>query len=251
MTAKELFDAGQVRDAEKSLSAYLRDHPRDTTQRTFLFELLCFSGQYDRAEKQLGVLAEGAEKTQLGAVLYYSALHAEKSRHELFRTEKYPTSPVSKSPPGTLNGKPFESIRDADPEIGPRLEVYAAGAYLWISFEHIASVEIPAPKRLRDTLWTPALVLAGPSFKGADLGEVLIPAIYPFSWKDSNESVWLGRSTEWCTDEKEREYPIGQKVFLVDGEEVPLLEIRTLKFASAEEEAIPEDEEPLEDEASA
>jgi len=250
MTAKELFDAGQVRDAEKSLSAYLRDHPSDTTQRTFLFELLCFSGQYDRAEKQLGVLAEGAEKTQMGAVLYYSALHAERSRHELFQTEKYPTSPVSKSPSGTLNGKPFESIRDADPEIGPRLEVYAAGAYLWISFEHIASVEIPAPKRLRDTLWTPALVLAGPSFKGADLGEVLIPVIYPFSWKDSNEAVWLGRSTEWCVDEKEREYPIGQKVFLVDGEEVPLLEIRTLKFASAEE-AEPEDEEPLEDEASA
>ncbi|MBZ5551056.1 MAG: Ldh family oxidoreductase, partial [Acidobacteriia bacterium] len=35
------------------------------------------------------------------------------------------------SPQGTLNGKRFESIRDADPEVGPRLELYAAGAYLW------------------------------------------------------------------------------------------------------------------------
>ena len=226
MTAKELFDAGHVRDAEKSLSAYLRDHPSDITQRTFLFELLCFSGQYDRAEEAGagGSWGKRVRRRLNWARFCITPLYAGSDRGTNYsRPRNTPTSPVSKSPPGTLNGKPFESIRDADPEIGPRLEVYAAGAYLWISFEHIASVEIPAPKRLRDTLWTPALVLAGPSFKGADLGEVLIPVIYPFSWKDSNEAVWLGRSTEWCTDEKEREYPIGQKVFLVDGEEVPLI----------------------------
>ncbi len=234
MTARELFNAGQVREAEKSLAAYLRDHPTDTTQRTFLFELLCFSGQYDRAEKHLGILAEGSKNTQLGAVLYYSALHAEKTRHELFRTEQYPTTVAGQSPRGKLNGKPFESITDADPQIGSRLEVFAAGAYLWIPFEHITSIVIPPPQRLRDTLWAPAMVLAGPSFEGADLGEVLLPCIYPFSWKDSNEAVWLGRTTEWCVDEKNREYPIGQKMLLVDGEEIPLLEIRSIEFESSQ-----------------
>ena len=53
MKAKELLDAGKVREAEKVLSAFLRNNPADTALRTFLFELLCFSGQYDRAEKQL------------------------------------------------------------------------------------------------------------------------------------------------------------------------------------------------------
>jgi type VI secretion system protein ImpE len=232
MTAKELLNAGKVRSAEVALAARLREHPTDTESRIFLFELLCFSGQYDRAEKQLGVLSQGGKQAELGAVLYYSALHAEKTRHELFRKEEFPESAAAASPPGKLNGKPFESIRDADDTVGARLEVFAAGAYLWIPFHHIASVQMEAPRRLRDTLWSPAFVLTGPSFKGTDIGEVLIPAVYPFSWKSSDEPVWLGRTTEWVADDEGHEYPGGQKFFVVDDEEVPLLEIRSLEFAS-------------------
>jgi type VI secretion system protein ImpE len=232
MTARQLFDAGKVRDAQSTLSAHLRDHPTDAGGRTFLFELLCFSGQYDRAEKQLGVLSQGGKNAEMGAVLYYSALHAEKTRHELFRKEEFPSAAPAQAPPGKLNGKPFQSIRDADPTIGERLEVFAAGAYLWIPFQHIASIQMEAPRHLRDTLWAPALVLTGPSFQGTDIGEVLIPAIYPFSWKSDDESVWLGRSTEWVADDQGREFPVGQKIFVVDGEEVPLLEIRSLEFAA-------------------
>jgi type VI secretion system protein ImpE len=233
MLAKQLFDAGKVREAEKALTTYLRDHPTDVEQRTFLFELLCFSGDYDRAEKQLGVLARGGAQTEMGAVLYYSVLHAERTRHELFQKLDYPKVSSAKSPPGKLNGKPFESIRDADPDIGSRLEVFAAGAYLWIPFEHLARVELQPPRRLRDTLWAPALVRTGPSFKGTELGEVLIPVIYPFSWKHPDESVWLGRVTDWSADEKGNEYPSGQKLLVMDGEEVPLLEVRSLEFTSS------------------
>src|SRR5260370_9072265 len=99
MTAKQMFDAGNVREAEKALSAYLRDRPADVSQRTFLFELLCFSGQYDRAEKQLGVLAKGTDQTELAAVLYFSALHAEKTRHELFQKPQFPKTPAAPSAP--------------------------------------------------------------------------------------------------------------------------------------------------------
>jgi len=232
MTAKQLLDAGKVRDAEVALGAHLRDHPTDAEKRTFLFELLCFSGQYDRAEKQLGVLSQRGKEAELGAVLYYSALHAEKTRHDIFRKEEYPSTDAAASPAGKLNGKPFQSIRDADPAIGARLEVYAAGAYLWIPFQHIAKLTMEPPRRLRDMLWSPAFVLTGPSFQGTDIGEVLIPAVYPFSWKSGDESVWLGRTTEWVSDEQGHEYPVGQKMFVVDGEEVPLLEIRSLEFAS-------------------
>jgi type VI secretion system protein ImpE len=228
--AKELFDAGQVREAAKEITNYLRDHPMDVAQRTFLFELLCFSGDYARAEKQLGVLAQGNADRELGAVMYYAALHAEKTRHELFEKQNFPKDQAAASLPGTLNGKPFQSLSDADPDLGARLEVFAAGAYLWIPFEHIATMEMEAPKRLRDTLWTPAFVTTGPSFKGTDIGEVLIPAVYPFSWKSPNESVWLGRVTEWAGDDEGNEYPSGQKMLLVDGEEIPFLEVRSLKF---------------------
>jgi type VI secretion system protein ImpE len=228
--AKELFDAGKVREAERELTIYLRDHPMDVAQRTFLFELLCFSGDYDRAEKQLSVLSQGNADRELGAVLYYAALHAEKTRHQLFEKQSFPKETAAASFPGTLNGKPFQSLRDADPDIGARLEVFAAGAYLWIPWEHIASLEMEAPQRLRDTLWAPAIVRTGPSFKGTELGEVLIPAIYPFSWKHPDEAVWLGRVTDWAADDEGNQYPSGQKTLLLDGEEIPFLEVRSLQF---------------------
>lgn len=229
MSATELFGAGKVREAQQLLSAYLREHPKDTAQRTFLFELLCFSGDFDRAEKHLAILAEQGAQAEMGAVLYYAALHAERLRHDVSGTQELPQRKV-KSPAGKLNGRPFTTLRDADPDIGPRLEVFAAGSYLWIPFEHVTSVEIGAPQRLRDTLWAPASVRTGPEFKGTELGEVLIPALYPFSWKDPDEQVWLGRMTTWAADEQGTEYPSGQRLLVADEEEVPFLEIRTLEF---------------------
>jgi type VI secretion system protein ImpE len=229
LTAKELFGAGKVREAQQQLAAYLRDHPQDIAERTFLFELLCFSGDFGRAEKQLGILAEQGVQAEMGAVLYYAALHAERLRHEV-SAKREPPHKALKSPPGKLNDRPFNTLRDADPDVGPRLEVFAAGAYLWIAFEHITLVEIKAPQRLRDTLWTPALVRTGPAFKGTELGEVLIPALYPFSWKDPDEQLWLGRMTNWAADEHGTEYPCGQRLLLADDEEIPFLEIRTLEF---------------------
>ena len=227
--AKELFAAGKVREAERTLTAYLREHPSDISQRTFLFELLCFAGDYARAEKQLAVLAGGGVEAETGAIVYYAALHAEKTRYELFEKSAFPSGPT-KCPRGRLNGKDFTEVRDADPDIGARLEVFAAGSYVWIPFEHIATVEMGPPQRLRDTLWAPAMVQAAPSFEGMDLGEVLIPAIYPFSWKHPDEAVWLGRVTDWAADEDGKEYPSGQKILVVDGEEIPFLEVRSIEF---------------------
>lgn len=234
MTAKQLFDAGKVQEAVQALNAHLRDHPTDTAQRTFLFELLCFTGQYDRAEKQLSVLAKSNQQSELAAVLYYSALHAEKTRHELFAKEAFPQTEASTALSGTINGKPFQQLTDADPQLGGRLEVYAAGAYLWIPFEHITSIQIEQPRRLRDTLWMPATVLTGPEFKGTELGEVLLPVIYPFSWKNEDPRVWLGRVTETVSDDQGNQYPVGQKTLIADGEEFPLLEIRSIEFTARE-----------------
>jgi len=227
---KDLFKAGKVREAIEALTAHLRDRPSDTVQRTFLFELLCFAGEFTRAEKQLAVLSDGSPEKETGAIVYYAALHAEKTRHELFEKQNFPSDSPS-CPTGELNGKPFSELRDADSDIGARLEVFAAGAYVWLPFEHLASLEMGPPQRLRDTLWAPALVQAAPSFKGMDLGEVLIPAVYPFSWKQPDQQVWLGRVTECLENEEGGESPVGQKMLLVDGEEFPFLEVRSLKFS--------------------
>jgi type VI secretion system protein ImpE len=234
MIAKQLFEAGRVTEAIKELGGYLRDHPSDARQRTFLFELLCVAGEYDRAEKHLSLLAGGGQEAELGAVLYYSALHAEKTRQELFQKQAFPKTDPGEAPPGRLNGKAFQTIRDADPDIGPRLEIFAAGSYMWLPFRHVASITMEPPRRLRDTLWASAHIVTGPEFQGTELGEVIIPVIYPFSTRYPDESIWLGRATGWMEDDQGVEYPAGQKLFLVDGEEVPLLEVRSIEFDATE-----------------
>ena len=234
MRANELFQAGKLDQTVEALGVELRNNPTDVQRRTFLFELLCFSGNYDRAEKQLDVLSQGGRDREMGALLYRSALHAERLRQDMFRNGTYPHStPAPPAVSGTINGSPFQTLTDADPRIGARLEVFAAGQYMWIPFEHIASIQIMPPKKLRDLLWTPALVRTSAGFRGVELGEVLVPALTPLSWQHEDDAVRLGRMTTWRELADGPQAPAGQTLLLIADEEVPLLEVRELEIAAA------------------
>jgi type VI secretion system protein ImpE len=236
--AEEFFKEGRLEDALQSLSAELRDNPGDTKRRTFLFELLCFAGDYPRAEKQLEILSQGGPSSEMGALFYRGALHAQTMREELFRKRDYPKTASGGAKPksisGSLNGTPFQSLSDADPRIGANLELFATGNYLWIPFDLLASVEVEPPRRARDLLWIPARVRTAPAFQGKEIGEALLPALEPFSGQHPDDAVRLGRMTDWQEDEDGVEIPVGQKMLLVDGEEFPFLEVRKLEFVVAE-----------------
>ncbi len=234
MNATELYRDGRLAEAIQALSAELRDNPADAKRRTFLFELLCFAGDYDRAGKQLDILAQEGPQAEMGTLVYRAAIQAERQRHELFRAKSFPEPGVEPAAPGgTLNGKPFQSVEDADPRIGGRLEVFAAGNYIWVSFAHIASIKASPPRKLRDLLWIPAVVRLGPGMKGQDLGEVLLPVLSPFSCLHTDDAVRLGRQTVWAEQEEGEAVPLGQKQLLVDDEECPFLEVREIQFGSA------------------
>jgi type VI secretion system protein ImpE len=236
VTPKQLYQAGKLNEAIAALGAEVRDNPTDTQRRTFLFELLCFAGEHDRAEKHLNLLAEQSPQAKLGAVLYFSALHAERLRTDMFRKKDFPAGSMAEEQEdvkGTLNGAPFESIEDSDPRIGQRLEVFAAGAYLWIPLKHIVSIEMEAPKRVRDLLWIPTLVRTGPAFKDKELGEVLMPVLSPLSFEDADVNVKLGRLSDWRQMDGEA-VPVGMKQFLVDGEDIPILEVRKIELQTEE-----------------
>jgi type VI secretion system protein ImpE len=234
MDAQQLFKAGKLSEAISALNAHLRDTPADLKSRTFLFELLCFNGEYDRAEKQLNILEEeGSKDSFLGTLLYKAALHSERLRDEMFEKKTYPKQLLNgavTNVSGKLNGKEFTTLSDADPRIGDKLELFAGGDYLWVSFSDIATIRLQPPERLRDLLWAPAKLLTGPTFHSRDLGEILLPAVSPLSWQHADEEVRLGRVAEWCEDESGEVAPFGSKNLLVDGEEFPLLEVRELEI---------------------
>jgi type VI secretion system protein ImpE len=234
MNAQQLYQNGQLTDAIQALGAVLREDPTAVRQRTFLFELLCFAGEFDRAEKQLNLIAQSSREAEMGSLLYRSALHAERLRQDMFLAESAPTgaaAPTAVS--GTLNGEPFSSISDADPRIGGRLEVYAAGQYTWIPFAQIASMSAPLPQRLRDLLWIPAVVRPGADYDQFELGQVILPALTPLAWRHPDEDVRLGRKTDWQELPDGTVVPVGQKLLRVDDELIPILEVRELEISPA------------------
>jgi type VI secretion system protein ImpE len=229
MNPTELFRAGRLDEAIQALGAALRDHPTDVQRRSFLFELLCFAGAYDRADRQLDVLASEGKDAQMGALLYRGALHGERVRQEMFLTGSLPGAPPPRPVTGTLNGERFSSLTDADPRVGARLEVIAAGQYLWLPLEHVESLQVQPPARLRDLYWATGFVRTSDSFREQELGEVLLPVLTPLAWRHADPLVRLGRVTEWDALPDGTEIPAGQKMLLVDGEEFPILEVRELR----------------------
>ena len=228
--ARELYREGRLDEALEALGAEVRDHPTDAQRRTFLFELLCFAGKYDRAEKQLGVLEQAGKEASLGALVYHSALHAERLRQSMFEQRSFPTGSAPPPVSGKLNGSSFTTMEDGDPRIGARLEIFAAGQYTWFPLEQVASVHMEPPKRLRDLLWPSARVQTSEAARGIDLGDVILPAIAPLTWQHPDGQVRLGRVTEWRALDDGTAVPLGQKMLLVDGEEFPFLEIRELEI---------------------
>lgn len=227
-TATELFADGRLDAAIETLGVELRSHPADAQRRSFLFELLAFAGQYERAARQLDVLAGAGPMAEAAASVYRAALTAERVREHMFATGDFPSAPAPPVRGGSCNGSDFSTIEDADPRVGARLEVIAGGRYLWIPFSHLKAVSISPPERLRDLRWIPARVETGADVRSMDLGEVLLPVLSPASWRSADPELRLGRATDWEELPDGQFAPVGQKVLRIDGRDVPLLDVRQL-----------------------
>lgn len=191
-TAKDLFDAGRLQAAIEEVTREVKARPSDMARRSFLFELLCFAGEWDRAEKQLDVIGSQNPQSDLGATIYRRNIKAERKREQVLAGEGFPNFMLE--PPsyvalqlkaisqigagdfpqalatieqaagecpvlsGDLDGKQFENFRDADDLVSYALEVFLQGEYLWLPFEQIRNIEILAPAQLRDLIWTQARV---------------------------------------------------------------------------------------------
>src|SRR5215213_5777000 len=84
ITAKEMLDAGKLQAAIDELTSRVKANPADTQQRISLFELLLFAGDWDRAERQVDVIAHQSMEAGLGVQVYRNNIKAERERSRLF-----------------------------------------------------------------------------------------------------------------------------------------------------------------------
>src|SRR5262249_32677036 len=125
---------------------------------------------------------------------------------------------------GTLNGKAFDVLRDADDRFGSVLEVMSQGDYFWVPLEQVESLAAKTPRFPRDLLWLPA----HPSVRAGPAGDVFLPCLYPGSHEHADDEVKLGRTTDWKQAEGGPVLGQGARTFLVGDDAVPLLEWREL-----------------------
>ena len=260
MNAKDLFDAGELSAAVEQLNQEVRVHPTDSRLRTFLFELLCFAGDYQRAERQLDVIAQQSANLELGTQTYRRVLAGERGRIAVATEDSLPTF-LLEPPPfvalhlaalrhlgedkpaearvlltqaaeahpavrGKVDGQAFSDFSDGDVVLSPFLEAIIRGRYVWVPFAQIRRFTVAAPKHLRDLLWAPGTLetLSGPS------GEIFLPVLYSGSFRHQDDLVKLGRMTDWEDAGEGLRRGVGQRMFFVDDGEKSILEIREVEF---------------------
>jgi len=256
--ARDLLRAGDPAGALKELQTEVRNRPGDAKLRTFLFQLLCVLGQWDRALNQLETAGQLDPSALAMVAMYRDALHCEALRARVFtgrtspllfgepdawlalliesmlaagqgreadaaqlRAEAFGAAPASS---GTVDGQRFEWIADADSRLGPVLEAIVNGRYYWIPFSRLARVASEAPTDLRDMVWLPAHL----RFTNGGEMVAMIPSRYVGSESSDDGLVQLARKTVWIERGADTWHGLGQRTLATDAGDLPLLDVREI-----------------------
>jgi type VI secretion system protein ImpE len=271
MTPRELLAAGDFGAAVAAQSALLRAKPTDLDARWFLFVLLCFAGELDRAILQLDMLTEQNAEFGMGSVVYRSLVTAEAERaavltrsgnpllppnsgahvearlaalhalrageKTLARTELERAESLRPAREGKLVGEAFTELYDSDELFGPILEVLAGGHYLWLPLERVRKLEIQPAGHQLELLWVPAQL---EDVTGVT-ASIHLPALYHGSAAESDARLRSGQMTEWREVDGVCIRGAGQKVLLARRGDLEsdyaLRDLRTLEMAPAPSEA--------------
>ena len=260
MSAVDLLKAGDLDGALEALQADIRANAASASLRIFLFQLLSVRGDWERAIRQLKVSAEMDPAATAMAQTYREGIVCEVYREKVFAGEKDPlifgqpqewialmlealkanaaghakaaadararAFEAAPTVSGTIDGRPFEWIADADMRLGPLLEAVVNGRYFWIPFSSLAKIEFEDPADLRDAVWTPA-TLRLPN--GGDT-VALIPTRYAGTTALGSHSDKLARTTEWRDLGEDTFAGIGQRILTTNEDDFPLMDIRLIEM---------------------
>ncbi len=261
MTAQELYDSGRLIEAIEAAFSEVKTKPTEVSRRYFLVVMLCYNGELERADRQLDILSTQHPDTAVGVALLRQLIRAELARHEFHTAGRVPefsaeptellklqlqasiclregqeqdaadllTEAEGKRPQiaGTCDGHEFADLRDLDDLLAPVFEfLTSTGKYYWIPVSDVTSLEMLKPESLADLLWRPVRL----SVKKGPPGAVYMPTIYAGSGQDEQESIRLGRATDWLGGENGPIRGRGLRMLLVGDDARPILDIQRMEF---------------------
>ena len=263
MTAHELYHAGRLAEAIDAAIADIKKSPTDTGVRAFFCELLCFAGELERADRQLDLLSTQLPESAMQVALFRQLVRADQARHDFFNSGRLPefigdpteaqalclqasieiregnaaaaaellqaAEEARVAVAGKCGDVEFDDFRDLDDLSCATLEVLTStGKYFWIAPEKVESIDPLPVESPRDLLWRPVSM----SVAGGPDGNVYLPVIYAAAENPEDESLRLGRATDWKGGDSEPTLGQGQRTFLVGNEDRPVLSLDSITFAT-------------------
>ena len=257
--------AGRLKDGDLTgalaeATATVKANPADTAARGLLAELLCLTGEFERADAHFGLVATHDPGAAVGVSLLRRLIRAEAARGDWHRAGRAPAllgetatdlrpyfeagialrlgegdraarllaeAEAERPPrPGRCNGEEIDDFRDLDDTSGGFLETLTgAGDYRWVPLDAIRAIRFEAPRRPRDLIWRTAdLELTDES-----RGTVYLPTVYGGVPADA-DAYYLGQVSEWLEPVPGLVRGKGQRCFLAGDHSVGALELDLIEF---------------------
>ncbi|MCE9531100.1 MAG: hypothetical protein K8T89_08245, partial [Planctomycetes bacterium] len=229
MTALELLQQGQLREALAVQESQVLEHPGDPAGLLLLAELCHLDGDLEVVKKHLAELPRTLPGLDAYLQHYFMLLAAEEKRRRLLidldpgfvltppdsllarleavqcvRDGKLTAAidqldvadEMSTWLTGHIDGREFDEARDCDDLFGPVLELYVQDDYVWFPFEQVKRLRIGDKQTLRDRFIVPARLT---TFTDEEWS-VHLPALYPDSHLHADDEIRIGQGTDWLAD---------------------------------------------------
>lgn len=258
----DLFVQGKLNEAIQTATENVKSKQEDIVVRSRLIEYLCVAGLYDRADRQLEVIASQDPKTTVRVMELRQIMRAAKIREDVLKIGRLPE--FISAPPEHINCRlralvairennlsesaewltkaeefrpslngfveetKFDEFRDLDDFFGGLLEVYTStGKYFWVPMEAIIEANFTSPSRAIDKAW----VEVDLTLKDGPSGVVYIPATYPnLQNTDTSERLLCGLETDWIENEFGITRGVGLRCFILGDQSISINELTNLRF---------------------
>lgn len=242
----------------------------DADKRAYWTQLLLLYGDWSRAQAQLKAWEALAPIAQPTTQQLYEAVVAEIQREKVFNGQAMPCFLTQEyewlsTLASALHSTPKEStelrnlayqqakesagkiivsgpeeqeqsdnflwLADADSRLGPVCELFIDDQYYWVPFQDIESITFQQPMNIVHLVWRHSLV----KWRSGKQQVCQIPARYPIT-EETTDSHKLGHRTDWYSLNNDEHYAgQGQKSWLTDNQEYPLLTLNQIQFILDEE----------------
>lgn len=262
----ELFNAGKLREAITESNQVVASHPRDLKPRIVLAQLVCFTGDWERAQKVVDQLKSlDTDHAQAPLVNFLNAMvMAEIQRRQVWLSGALPEFVEA---PGEVeskllwawncrrsgemdqfneamafvqenapvcslvrDSKSYEGLRDLDDMTAVIFEAHSIhGSHYWLPISQVEKLDVSPPTRPVDFLWNSARL----TLRNGNEARMYFPGTYFHSFDQENDDFKLGRSTEWNAGEDGGDRGFGRKIFVAGDDEFTFFDFNDVQITVA------------------